>query len=431
MIKEFRMKYLETVHKRYHAATKATKGKILDELTKVCGYHRKYAIWKLNHLARVSGSKGRPRRQRPRTYGQEVERILASIWEVAGYPWSARLKEILRLWLPWAKQHFTITPELEKKLLAISPSTIDRLLRLRKRRLKRRLYGRTKPGSLLKHQIPIRTDHWDVRRPGFVEVDLVSHSGDSATGEFLYSLNLTDICSAWTETRAVMGRGEAGVLEAFQEMQADLPFPILGLDSDNGGEFINHHLWRYCQKEKIQFTRSRPYKKDDNAHIEQKNWTHVRKLIGWDRYDSKRAMEAMNDLYRNELRLLMNLFQPSVRLIKTKRVGSRLKRLYDKPLTPLDRLLASDITPPSTMLELKTLRDHTDPFVLSQTVNRKLETIWNLAHLHYQIPHEQKKQPIDAKRNSRKKERALKTTANNFRTKPNARNREKTTTHYG
>jgi hypothetical protein len=256
---------------------------------------------------------------------------VTAIWEVANYPWSVRLKETLRVWLPWIKKHFPITSEIEKKLLTISSSTIDRCLKNRKTKLKRRLYGRTKPGTLLKHHIPIKTDHWDVKRPGFVEVDLVSHSGNSASGEFLYSLDLTDIYCGWVETRAVMGKGETGILKALCEIRQALPFELLGLDSDNGSEFLNHHLWRYCQKEKIQFTRSRPYKKDDNAHIEQKNWIHVRKLLGWDRYDSPQALDTINDLYRNELRLFMNLYQSSVRLLKTIRVGSKLKRLYDKP----------------------------------------------------------------------------------------------------
>lgn len=424
------MKYLEAIHTRYHSASKATKGRILDELSKVCGYHRKYAIWKLSHLSQVTSPKARPRRRRPRTYGHEVGVILEGIWEVAGYPWSARLKEILHLWLPWAKQHFPITPEIERKLLAISPSTIDRLLRARKRRLKRRLYGRTKPGSLLRHQIPIKTDHWDVSRPGFVEVDLVSHSGASAAGEFLYSLNLTDISSGWTETRAVMGRGESGVLIALQEIQKALPFPILGLDSDNGGEFINHHLWRYCQREKIDFTRSRPYKKDDNAHIEQKNWTHVRKLMGWDRYDSPQAVETMNDLYRKELRLFMNLFLPSTRLIKTQRVGSRLKRSYDRPLTPLDRLLASANASPTRLSELKTLRDLTDPFSLSRSVTRKLETIWKLAHHHYQTTQDHKK-ILEIKGLAHGGKEAPKTTPKNPRPRPYAKSQTATTAHHG
>jgi len=432
MIKEFRMEYLEKVYKRYHMAGKSAKGEILDELTQVCGYDRKYAIWKLNHLSSLDRSRVRSRRCRSKTYGHDVGVILEGIWRVAGYPWSVRLKEILRLWLPWAKEHFNITPEVERKLLDISPSTIDRLLREGKRRRKRRLYGRTKPGSLLKHKIPVRTDYWDVQQPGFVEVDLVSHSGDCATGEFIYSLNLTDICSGWTESRAVMGRGEAGVLEAFQEMKKALPFPIIGLDSDNGSEFINYHLWRYCQKENIQFTRSRPYKKDDNAHIEQKNWTHVRKLIGWDRYDSPQACQAMNNLYRNELRLFMNLFLPSVRLLKIKRIGSRRKRLYDKPLTPLDRLIASSKDNSTRLKELKDLRDHTDPFTLAQKMTLKLESIWRLAHYHYQPNQDEKrKRKLKTKRHYEEKKEDLKTKAKKTRQALYAKNQPLTIAHYG
>jgi hypothetical protein len=301
------------------------------------------------------------------------------VWEAANYPWSTRLKEILRLWLPWIKKHYAVSPELEQKLLAISPSTLDRCLKPKKDKLKRRVYGRTKPGTLLKHHIPIRTDHWDVKSPGFVEVDLVSHSGTVARGEFLHSLNLTDVHSGWVETRAVLGKGETGVLEALKQIRHDLPFDLLGLDSDNGSEFINYHLLRYCQKENIQFTRSRPYKKDDNAHIEQKNWTHVRKLMGWDRYDSPQALQAINALYQKELRLWMNLYQPSVRLVETVRIGSRLKRRYDKPATPLDRLIRSEKADPAKIAQLLTLRKRLDPFKLSETVNRKLEGIWRLS----------------------------------------------------
>jgi hypothetical protein len=384
MTKTFRMNYLKAIYPRYRKASKALKSRILDEFCRVCGYHRKYAIGKLRLSAKPSVA--RTARRHPKTYDPAVLRIVAVIWEAANYPWSARLKEILRLWLPWVKQHFPLTPEIEKKLLRISPSTIDRCLKDRKQKLKRRIYGRTKPGTLLKHHIPIKTDHWDVKRPGFVEVDLVSHSGNSASGEFLYSLNLTDIYSSWVETRAVMGKGETGVLIALQQIRQSLPFELLGLDSDNGSEFLNHHLWRYCQNQKIQFTRSRPYKKDDNAHIEQKNWTHVRKLLGWDRYDSLQALHAINDLYQSDLRLFMNLYQPSVRLLKTTRIGSKLKRLYDKPKTPLDRLIASKQADPTKLAQLKALRESVDPFELSRTVNHKLEQIWRLAHHRFQPP---------------------------------------------
>jgi hypothetical protein len=188
--------------------------------------------------------------------------VLAALWEAASYPWSVRLKALLPLWLPWAKRRLSIPPQVERQLLTISPSTIDRRLQGRKRRLKRRLYGRTKPGTLLKHHIPIKTEHWDVTSPGFTEVDLVSHSGDSADGEFLQSLNLTDILTGWVETRAVMGKSQTVVSAAVEELQETLPFTLCALDSDNGSEFINNHLFRYCEAREIQFTRGRPYKKD-------------------------------------------------------------------------------------------------------------------------------------------------------------------------
>jgi len=374
---EFRMQYLETIYERYLKASKEFKGKILDELCKVCGYNRKYAIWKMGRLR--EGEKPRLRRVRHRVYDRAVLEVIEKVWEAANYPWSVRLREILRLWLPSMKKKFRITGEVESRLLRISASTLDRALREKKRRLRRRIYGRTKPGSLLRHQIPIRTDHWEVKCPGYLELDLVSHSGECSSGEFIYSLNLTDIYSGWAETLAVMGKGEGGVLEALQAMSEGLPFKVLAIDSDNGSEFLNWHLIKHCDAEQIHFTRSRPYKKDDNAHIEQKNWTHVRKLIGWDRYDTPQALQAMNDLYSDDLRLFMNLFQPSVKLLKTIRKGSRRTRLYDKPQTPLDRLLASASADQEKLLELKALREQLNPFELSERVNQKLERIWTLA----------------------------------------------------
>jgi len=374
---EFRMQYLETICERYLKASKEFKGKILDELCKVCGYNRKYAIWKMGCLR--EGDKPLVRRVRHRIYDRQVFEVVEKVWEAASYPWSVRLREILRLWLPSMKKRFRITPEVENKLVRISASTLDRALREKKRRLRRRIYGRTKPGSLLKHQIPIRTEHWEVECPGYLELDLVSHSGECSSGEFIYSLNLTDIYSGWAETRAVMGKGEGGVLEALQAMSEGLPFKVLAIDSDNGSEFLNWHLIRHCEKEDIQFTRSRPYKKDDNAHIEQKNWTHVRKLIGWDRYDTLQALQAMNELYSHDLRLFMNLFQPSVKLQKIIRKGSRRTRMYDKPQTPLDRLLSSPSADQEKLLELKALRQQLNPFELSEKVNQKLERIWALA----------------------------------------------------
>jgi hypothetical protein len=310
-----------------------------------------------------------------------VIRVLSKIWEAAGYPWSVRLKALLPLWLPWARRRLKIAPAIEQQLLAMSPRTMDRKLGPFKRRLGRKLYGRTKPGSLLKHHIPLQTSSWAETRPGFMEIDLVSHSGNCASGEFLHSLNVTDLATTWVETRAVLGKGQAGVARALAEICQALPFPLRGVDSDNGSEFINHHLVSFCRQRQIQFTRSRPYKKDDNAHIEQKNWTHVRKLLGWDRFDSQEALEAINDLYCNELRLMMNLFQPTVKLAGKERVGSRLRRRYSPAQTPLDRLLSclgEDLLPKAQ--QLRALRDTLDPFRLSKTIERKLQRIYHLAN---------------------------------------------------
>ena len=372
-----RREYLRKIHSRYHRSSAEKKGAILDEFCTVCDYHRKYAIRLLNQPC-PEAHPG-PRRSRGPSYGRPVIQALAQIWEAAGYPWSVRLKAMLPLWLPGLRERRTLTPEIERQMLAISSRQIDRRLLPRKRILRRRMYGRTKPGTLLKHHIPIKTDHWDVTCPGFTEIDLVSHSGDCASGEFAHSFNLTDIHTTWTETRAVLGKGQTGIVAELEDMRHTLPFQLKGIDSDNGSEFLNHHLVGYCRTHQIQFTRGRPYKKDDNAHIEQKNWTHVRRLIGWDRYDSAAAVGLLNDLYRHELRQMMNLFQPSVKLLRKQRIGSRLKRIYDTPRTPLDRLRAGKTFDRTMVNDLLRLRATTDPFELSKTIEKKLDRIAALA----------------------------------------------------
>jgi len=371
--------YLKAIYSRYKKVSKPLRARILDEFCQVCGYNRKYAIRLLNgpvpQKPETATAKGRRA-----TYGAKVILSLTAIWEAAGYPCSARLKALLPLWLPWAIKRLAISLQVQNQLLSISPATIDRRLKAKKRQLKKRLYGRTKPGTLLKHHIPIKTDSWDVKTPGFTETDLVSHSGNSEKGEFIHSLNVTDIHTTWVETRAVMGKGQAGVLEAMKQIEQALPFKLLGIDSDNGSEFINYHLKAFCDQKQIQFTRGRPYKKDDNAHIEQKNWTHVRKILGYLRYDSPQALQDINDLYRGELRILQNLFLPSMKLAEKIRVGSKLTRRYDRPLTPLERLLACSQTDPVKLQELKRLRDATDPFALAKTIEQKLERIYQLAN---------------------------------------------------
>jgi transposase InsO family protein len=374
-----RWEYFRAIYARYREADRKLKQVILNEFCANTRYNRKYAIRLLNG---PPPSRAKPagvcRRSRSPGYGPGVISVMGAIWEAAGYPWSVRLKALVPLWMPWVKKRFRVSAALERQLLTISARQIDRRLRERKQRLKRRRYGGTRPGTLLKHQIPVKTDSWDVRVPGFTEVDLVSHSGNTASGEFAYSLNLTDLHTTWTETRAVLGKGETAVVEALQDIQAALPFRLLGIDSDNGSEFINRHLGRWCARRDIQFTRSRPYNKDDNAHVEQKNWTHVRKLLAWDRYDTPPAVEAINDLYRNELRLWMNLFQPSVKLLRKIRVGSKLRRKYSPAQTPLDRVLASGIDP-DRAAALQTLRQRLNPFELGHTIDCKLERIYALA----------------------------------------------------
>ena len=314
------------------------------------------------------------------SYGPPTLTVLTAVWEAAGYPWSVRLKALLPAWMPWIRKRFHLRPEVEKQLLKISPRQIDRRLRAAKTQRQRRIYGRTKPGYLLKHHIPVKTDRWDVQSPGFTEVDLVSHSGNSASGEFAQTLNVTDIHTTWTESRAVLGRGEEAVKRALNEIAGVLPFRLRGVDSDNGSEFINWHLKRWCEQRDIQLTRGRPYKKDDNAHIEQKNWTHVRKLLGWERYDTHEAVEAINDLYRHELRLWLNLFLPSVKLVKKVRVGSKVRRVYDGPRTPFERVRMCGAVDRTQVARLEEFRKTLDPFQLARVIERKLERIYRLAN---------------------------------------------------
>jgi hypothetical protein len=369
---------LKAIYRRYQQATRLEKQRILDEFCQVTRYHRKSALRLLN--GPQPERRPPPRRRRSPTYGTRVIQVLAAIWRTAGFPWSVRLKALLPLWLPWARRRFRLSPPLEAQLLRLSARQMDRRLAPYRRPGRTGRYGGTKPGALLKHHIPLRTDRWDVTVPGFTEIDLVAHGGDSGDGEFAHSLNLTDIHTTWVETRAVLGRGQHAVQAALEEMRQTLPFALQGIDSDNGSEFINAHLLRYCQGHGIQFTRGRPYKKDDNAHIEQKNWTHVRKLLGYVRYDSLMAHDAMNALYRQELRLFQNLFLPSVKLVRKVRVGARIRRVYDRPQTPFERVQACPEADPAKVAELAALRAQLDPFALAEAIEDKLARLYALAH---------------------------------------------------
>lgn len=373
-----RQEYRKAIYERYRAAGREERGLILDDYCRTTKQNRKYAITLLN----LPRDQQKPRRRGSRRphYGEATLRIAEAVWRSAGYPWSQRLTMILQDWMPWIRRRYRPGEDVEAQLLSISARQLDRRLGPLKKRLKRRLYGRTKPGTLLKHHIPIRAAHWNVRKPGWLEVDLVSHSGNCASGEFVYSLNVTDIQTGWVETRAVMGKGEVGVVAALEEMERTLPFALKGIDSDNGSEFINAHLYRHCKRRGIEFTRGRAYKKQDNAHVEQKNWTHVRRLMGYERYDTKEVVKAMNEVYRGELGLMMNLFQPSVKLKAKLRVGSRLRRKYDMPQTPLERLKACGGALPERLAALEKLKAEADPFVLSTAIDQRLAAIHRMAN---------------------------------------------------
>ena len=358
------------------AQTRRARGQLLTEAVAVTGYHRKALIRAWRRSPRPSR---RPRRLgRARRYGPAVVRALRAIWTAAGYPWSVRLKALLPLWVPKARKRLALTPAVEAALGTISARQIDRVLAADKRRIRRRQYGGTKPGTLLKHHIPIKTDHWDVTEPGFTEVDLVSHAGDCADGEYVHSLDMTDIHTTWVETCAVLGKSQVRVQEGVAQLRDQLPFALRGIDSDNGSEFINGHLHHYCGQHAIQFTRGRPYKKDDNAHVEQKNWTHVRKHMGYLRYDTAAACVAMNAAYA-ELRLLQNLFLPSVKLDGKTRTGARVRRRYGAAQTPLDRVQACPQADLPKVAALMTLRDQLDPFAVAAQVDALLERVYALA----------------------------------------------------
>ena len=252
-----RKDYLQRIDPRYQKASRPERQRILDEFCANCSYHRKHAIRLLNRP--LPAAKTAPRRRaRGRTYGAQVIAVLKAVWEAADYPWSVRLKALLAEWMPWIGHRFRLTPDRERQLLRISPRSIAYRLSGEKGKWRRRLYGRTQPGTLLQHHIPLKTDHWDVQAPGFPEIDRVSHWGSSAAGDFCYSLNLTDIHTGWTETQAVLGKSQEAVRATLETIRPTLPFGLRGIDWDNRSEFIHDHFYRYCQARGIPFTRGRP-----------------------------------------------------------------------------------------------------------------------------------------------------------------------------
>jgi hypothetical protein len=272
-----------------------------------------------------------------------------------------------------------MTAEVEAQLCRMSPSTVDRLLRPYRKRGDRLPFGTTKPGILLKESIPIRTfADWEENHPGFLEIDLVAHCGESTEGFYLTTLSTVDVATGWTEHVGVWGKNQSRVGSAIHQLQQRLPFPLLGLDSDNGGEFINQNLYDYCQRWKITFTRSRSYKKNDSCHVEQKNWSVVRRLIGYGRYNSHAALDTLNRIY-GLLRQYVNFFQPVMKLVSKTRHGAKVHKTYDKAKTPFQRLLEADVLNEAKQKELAAAYHGLNPVLLLKQINENLEVLWRLA----------------------------------------------------
>jgi len=370
--------YTEAVRGRYVQVSKKEKGKILDEFTKVRGCHRKAAI---RLLRRRNQPRGNKKRGRPRQYGAVVAGALRVAWEATDRLCSKRLHPFLPELVTILRRHgdMTMTTEMEAQLCRMSSSTIDRLLHPWRRLGGRRPFTTTKPGSLLKSSIPIRTfADWQEDCPGFLEVDLVSHCGESTEGFYLTTLCTVDVASGWSECVGVWVKGQQRVGGAVHRVRQRLPFSRLGLDSDNGSEFINQHLYSYCRREGITFTRSRSYKKNDSCHVEQKNWSVVRRLVGYDRYNSRAALEALNRVY-NLTRLYVNFFQPVMKLLDKTRNGAKVHKVYDRAQTPCQRLLKAGVLTQAKQEELATTYYGLNPVSLLKQINENLEHLWAMA----------------------------------------------------
>jgi len=321
------------LRKKYKQGSKKQKGEIIDWVVEVAGYNRKYAATLLRNGAnkKTKPNKPKPKSGRPPKYDEEVFLALRRIWFMEGCICGKRLAPFLEELVPVLERfdEIDVTDEVEKKLANISPATVDRLLKPVKDTLNFTGRSLTKPGTLLKDEIPIKTfSEWDDTVPGYVEIDLVAHCGGNLSGEFAYTLDVTDVATGWTVTKAVKNKARVWVFRALEKICEKLPFEVLGIDSDNGSEFINHHLSNYCQENEITFTRSRPYRNNDNCYVEQKNWSVVRKVVGYYRHDTDQERIIINKIYK-VLRPYTNYFQPSMKLVEKTREGAKVTKTYD------------------------------------------------------------------------------------------------------
>ena len=377
--RQSKREYLLAIWERYQRVGRRFKSKILDEFCAVCGYTRKYAIGLLSRKPRRRQRKPGPRRR----YDGQVLEPLKVIWLAAEQMCSKRLKAALPLWLPFYEQeHGPLVEAVRKKLLQISAASIDRLLKKERARYRGKGLCGTRPGGLLKHQIPIRTDNDDVDRPGFLEADTVAHCGNSLAGDFIWSITFTDIFCQWTENRATWNKGAQGVLGQVKDVEANLPFELLGFDVDNGSEFLCFHLWRYLldRPRPVPLTRSRPYRKNDQAHVEQKNWTHVRQLLGYQRLEQPELVPLINELYRT-WGLLHNFFCPNLKLLSKTRKGAKTIRKYSPPQTPYQRLLESKHLSQEQKQKLQNRFQQLNPLQLKREIEQKLKLVLNKAYM--------------------------------------------------
>ncbi|NIM59898.1 MAG: DDE-type integrase/transposase/recombinase [Candidatus Aminicenantes bacterium] len=376
---------------RYQKEGKKQKGKMLDEFTALTGYCRTHASYVLStHGKRKRVSKNTViqadvrktgRRGRKKTYTDDVKKALIKIWYIMDCICGKRLSPVMGPIVQKLEDfgEISLTENTRAKLIGMSASTIDRLVAGERRKQTIKGRSNTKPGTLLKNQIPVRTfSDWDEQRPGFVEIDLVGHDGGNAKGEFMQTLDVTDVCTTWTETEAVKNKAQVWVFEALKDIRKRLPFELLGIDSDSGGEFINHHLYEYCQQENITFTRSRSYRKNDNCFVEQKNYSVVRRAVGYLRYDTEEELRIINELYRH-LRLYTNFFQPSMKLIEKTRIGSRVTKKHDIAQTPYHRVLNSPHISKSAKKALKRQYTTLNPASLKRKITRLQQKLLRMA----------------------------------------------------
>jgi hypothetical protein len=370
-----RTEQLEVLRSRYQGRGKEGKSRLLDEFCEHHGYERKYAIKLLSAPAEALGAKHSPPGPQPKY--EAVSEVLTQVWKAAEQLCGKRLVQALPLWLPHYERHYGKLLPRQKKLLGeVSAATLDRLLAEQKAQRSKGLGG-TKPGTLLRHHVPIQGEVWNEERIGFMEADSVAHCGGSLAGDFVWSLTYTDLASSWTEGRAVWNKGSTGVLEQTRDVEAKLPFPILGFDFDNGSEWLNWTLIRYLQvrAKPVRLTRSRPYHKDDNAHVEQKNWMWPRQLLGYGRLGAVELVEPISALYKEAWGPLHNFFLPSMKLQKKWREGSRWVRRYDKAQTAYQRVLASGQLKGKETAQLRDWYESLDPFKLAREIERRLEKI--------------------------------------------------------